>query len=216
MNDLRHRAASLNSAALSDALGRLFGHVSTISDLVSPTPGRVLFGRAATVRFAAMREDVFEPRAHSFARFFHEAVGQSPSDKVLVLATGGRSDISVGGGVKLSRLENHGLAGLLTDGRLRDFRELSAYAPAFYCRGETQRAGTGDIMPVEAGALVTVGDATIVPGDYLFADSAGAVVIPVVAVEDALRLAVEIQADDARFLETIRLEDPRSPGGVEP
>ncbi|MFA4938846.1 RraA family protein [Brevundimonas sp.] len=216
MSDLRPRAAALNSAALSDAVGRLFGHVSTISDLVSPTPGRVLFGRAATVRFAALREDVFEPRAHSFARFFHEAVGRSPSDKVLVLSTGGRSDLSVGGGVKLSRLDNHSLAGLLTDGRLRDFRELSAYAPAFYCRGETHRAGTGDIMPVEANGLVTLGDATIIPGDYLFADAAGAVVVPVSAIEDALTLALEIQADDARYLEAIRLEDPHAPGGAEP
>ena len=33
----------------------------------------------------------------------------------------------MGGGTKLMRLQEHGCAGVLTDGRLRDFDELARY-----------------------------------------------------------------------------------------
>jgi regulator of RNase E activity RraA len=44
---------------------------------------------------------------------------------VIVLASNGYTDTSMGGGTKLLRLEQNGCAGVLTDGRLRDFDELA-------------------------------------------------------------------------------------------
>ena len=58
---------------------------------------------------------------------FYEAVGDHPEGKVLVLASNGYTDVSMGGGTKLSRLQEHGCAGILTDGRLRDFDKLAQY-----------------------------------------------------------------------------------------
>jgi regulator of RNase E activity RraA len=54
-------------------------------------------------------------------------VGDQPAGKVLVLASSGYTNISMGAGNKLVRLEEHGLAGGLTDERLRDFEELAGY-----------------------------------------------------------------------------------------
>ncbi len=193
------------AASLSDALGRLYGHPAVVLDLVSPTPGRILFGRAATIRFVPFREDVFDTRVHAFARHFHDAVAGDPTGRVLVLAAG-LVDSSVGGGVKLSRLQNHGLAGLVTDGRLRDFEALAAYDPVFYCGGETARVGVGDVMPIAADEPVALGGTTVVPGDYIYADRAGAVVIPASALDETVRLAHEIEAEDIGFLEAIRSE----------
>jgi len=202
---------------LTDAFGRVHGHAATILDIVSPTPGRVLLGQAATIRFVPFREDVFEPRVHGFARHFYRAVGAMPAGKVLVLAAG-RGGHSVGGSAKLSRLQNLRLAGLVTDGRLRDFQELSAYDPVFYCRGETPRAGTGDLMPIAANEPVMIDGVTIVPGDYVFADQAGALVIPASTFIEVVNLAAEIQAEDIGFIADIRKEDPeliRSHGSAE-
>jgi regulator of RNase E activity RraA len=72
---------------------------------------------------------------------FYEAIAGDPVAKVVVMHSSGHGETSVGGGTKLSRLQNHGLAGLITDGRLRDFRELAGYEPVFYCRGKTKDAG---------------------------------------------------------------------------
>ena len=40
-----------------------------------------------------------------------------------MLASNGYTETSMGGGTKLLRVQEHGLAGILTDGRVRDFDE---------------------------------------------------------------------------------------------
>jgi 4-hydroxy-4-methyl-2-oxoglutarate aldolase len=52
---------------------------------------------------------------------------------VIVLASNGYTDTSMGGGTTLLRLHQNGCAGVLTDGRLRDFDELARYDFPAYC-----------------------------------------------------------------------------------
>lgn len=198
----------VSSASLTDALGRLTTQRVHVLDLVSPTPGRVLRGRAVTIRFVPYRQDVFDARVNSFARLFYEAIPVDAEQVVVVLDSGGQPGTSVGGGTKFSRLENRKLAGLLTDGRLRDFAELERYEPVFYCSGETVKAGTADLMPIAANVPVVVGGATVLPGDYVFVDAAAAVVIPSGLVDETFQLAAQIELEDAAFLTSIRSEDP--------
>ena len=101
-------------AAVTDALGRVLHHQANVLDLISPTPGRVLFGVAVTIRFLPYREDLFEEAANSFARCFYAAIGNEPHGKVVVFDSSGYVSTSVGGGTKLSRLHNTGVAGLIT------------------------------------------------------------------------------------------------------
>lgn len=206
LNDPRKGGVSL--ASLTDALGRVSTHRAHVLDLVSPTPGRVLRGRAVTIRFVPFRQDVFDAHVNSFARLFYEAVPADPEETVLVLDSGGQPDISVGGGTKFSRLQNRKLAGLLTDGRLRDFGELERYEPVFYCSGETVKAGTADLMPIAANVPVVVGGVTVFPGDFVYADAAAAVIIPSRLVDEAFQLAAKIELEDVAFLTSIRAENP--------
>ena len=198
----------VSSASLTDALGRLTTQRVHVLDLVSPTPGRVLRGRAVTIRFVPFRQDVFDAQVNSFARLFYEAIPVDPEQVVLVLDSGGQPGISVGGGTKFSRLQNRKLAGLLTDGRLRDFAELEQYEPVFYCSGETVKAGTTDLMPIAANVPVVVGGATVLPGDFVFVDAAAAVIIPSGLADEAFQLAARIELDDVAFRTSIRAEDP--------
>jgi 4-hydroxy-4-methyl-2-oxoglutarate aldolase len=106
-------------------------------------------------------------------------------------------------------LQNHGLAGLITDGRLRDFREPAGYERVFYCGGETLRVGTGDPMPVFANEPVNLGGAAVFPGDYIFADAAGTVIIPSRLLDDAFDMAHNIETQDFEFIDAICNEGPR-------
>jgi 4-hydroxy-4-methyl-2-oxoglutarate aldolase len=63
------------------------------------------------MRMMPLREDLYDDDIHSFARQFHLAVGSEPAGKVLVVDSSGHNGVSVGGGTKLSRLRNLGLAG---------------------------------------------------------------------------------------------------------
>jgi 4-hydroxy-4-methyl-2-oxoglutarate aldolase len=123
--------------ALTDALGRAPNHQANVLDLVSPTPGRVPFGIGLTIRFLSYREDLFREQVNSFARCFYAAIGNKLQGKVIVCDSAGYGNTSVGGGTKLARLNNTGVAGLITGARLRDFRELAEYDSVFYCAGKT-------------------------------------------------------------------------------
>lgn len=191
-------------------MGRLHRHRCHVLDLVSPTPGRVLFGPAVTISYFPSCGAALDPERYTFSRLFYEAAGDDPEGKVLVLASNGHPDVSLGGGTKMSRVQNHGMAGVLTDGRLRDFDELASYEFATYCSGEATRWGGDVLTPFQANVPVVLSGVGVVPGEYIFADSAGAVVIPETQVGEVLEMAAQVGEEDARSIDVIRLEDPSS------
>ena len=168
----------LKAADLVDAMGRLHRHRCHILDLVSPTPGRVLFGPAVTISYFPSCSAGLDPERYNLQNLFYEAVGDHPEGKVLVLASNGYTDVSMGGGTKLSRLQEHGCAGILTDGRLRDFDELAKYDFAAYCSGEATKWGAGRSRRSRPTCPWSSRGVGVIPGFYVFADSSGAVVIP--------------------------------------
>ncbi|MFL5907783.1 MAG: RraA family protein [Solirubrobacterales bacterium] len=195
--------AGLKSANLVDAMGRLHRHRCHILDLVTPTPGRVLFGPAVTISYFPSCSAGLDPEQYNFGNLFREAAGDDPAGKVVVLASNGYADTSMGGGTKLMRLQENGCAGLLTDGRLRDFDELAGYDFASYCSGEATRWGGDEVTPYQANVPVVVGKVGVWPGHYVFVDSSGAVVIPAEQVEEVLEGARGVQAEDAGFRKQI-------------
>jgi 4-hydroxy-4-methyl-2-oxoglutarate aldolase len=201
----------LKCADLVDAIGRLHRHRCHILDLVSPTPGRVLFGPAVTISYFPSCAADLDPERYNLANLFYEAVGDEPEGKVVVLASNGYTDVSMGGGTKLSRLQEHGCAGVLTDGRLRDFDELAGYDFASYCSGEATHWGGGEVTPLQANVPVVVAGVGVFPGQYVYADSAGAVVVPSGQLDDVLAEARRVEADDARFRAEIAREDLTGP-----
>jgi regulator of RNase E activity RraA len=203
--------SGLTCADLVDAMGRVHRHHCHVLDLVSPTPGRVLFGPAATISFYPSCSVALDPQHYNFANLFYEAVGDRPAGKVLVLGSNGYTNTSMGGGTKLFRLQEHGLAGVLTDGRLRDFEELAGYDFAAYCSGEATHWGGDVVTPFQANVPVVVGGVGVKPDQYVYADAAGAVVIPEGDVDNVLADARKIAAEDAAFRARIAGEGTSGP-----
>lgn len=193
-------------ASLVDAMGRIHSHRAHILSLVSPAPRR-LFGAVATIAYLPYRDDLPQTEL-GFGALFDEALGASATGKVLVLSSGGYPDASHGGGTKLSRLERTGAAGVLADGRLRDFDQLADYGFATWCRGEATRWGGDTVMPFAANVAVEIGGVCVTPGDYLYADTSGAVVIPAASLQRVIHEAQRVEAEDARSLEEIAGEGP--------
>jgi regulator of RNase E activity RraA len=197
----------LRCADIVDAMGRLHRHRCHILDLVSPTPGRVLFGPAVTISYFPSCSAGLDPAHYNLAALFDEAVGDNPTGKVLVLASNGYTDVSMAGGTKLFRLQEQMLAGVLTDGRLRDFDELAGYDFAAYCSGEATRWGGDHVTPFQANVPVVLDGVGVIPGQYVYADSSGAAVIPEGQLEEVLAEARKITADDERYRTEIAREE---------
>jgi 4-hydroxy-4-methyl-2-oxoglutarate aldolase len=201
----------VGAADLVDAMGRLHRHRCHILDLVTPTPGRSLFGPAVTISYFPTCNEALDPDRYNFASLFYEAVGSDPEGVVLVLASNGHPDTSLGGGTKLSRAQKYGLAGVLSDGRLRDFNELAGYEFAAYCAGEATRWGGDAVSPFQANVPVVLNGVGVRPGDYVYADDAGAVVLPAGQIDEVLQGALAVTREDAEYLEMVRGENPESP-----
>src|SRR5215218_10163338 len=69
--------AGLKCADLVNAMGSLPRHRSHILDLVSPTPGRILFGPAVTISYFPSCSAALDPERYNLANLYYEAVGDS-------------------------------------------------------------------------------------------------------------------------------------------
>lgn len=201
----------VTTADLVDAMGRLHRHRCHLLDLVTPTPGQRLFGPAVTISYFPTCSAALAADQYNFGSLYLDAVGSEPAGKVLVLASNGHPDTSLAGGTKLSRAHNHELAGVLADGRLRDFDELAGYSFAAYCRGEATRWGGDVVTPFQANVPVVIEGVGIRPGDYIHADPSGVVAIPAAEVRSVVEGAVAVTHEDEGYLATIREEVPGHP-----
>ncbi len=178
----------LGVADVVDAMNMEFPHRSHIINLDSPDAERVLFGPALTIGFLPVRKDFMHKEKHSLGPAFYRAIGEEdPAGKVMVIASNNHPNTSLGGGTKLSRLQNHKMAGVICDGMLRDYEEINSYDFACYCKGETVRAGGNEIQPYLINVPVSLDGITVIPGDYIFAKGRTGVVIPAAAVEMILK-----------------------------
>jgi regulator of RNase E activity RraA len=198
----------ITTADLVDAMGRRHRHRCHILDMFSPTLGRRLFGPAVTISYFPTCNARLDPATFNFADLFYQAVADGAEGKVLVLAGNGHQDTSLAGGTKLARVEKMGLAGILADGRLRDFDELARYDFATYCRGEATRWGGDVVTPYQANVPVVVAQVGIHPGDFVFADASGAVVIPALELDVIVEEAMRVNAEDRAAIDTIAKESP--------
>ena len=207
-DDLRAVAEAVSCSAICDAMMRRHGHRAHIVDLVSPAPERWMLGPAVTMQFMPLRADLLEPAVHDFSAMLDRAVaGRDPEGCVLAVSSWGHPGHPVAGGKKLSRLANLGLAGLVADARLRDWDEVVDLGLGAWCRGETVRQGGEAIMPWDAGVPVAVGGVTVLPGDWIYADRSGAVVIPAADLREILEEAARIEERDAAEVARMRERD---------
>jgi regulator of RNase E activity RraA len=209
--ELTELVAGLGVADVVDAMMMTHAHRAHIIGLDSPDSGRLLIGPAVTISFLPVRKDLMDPEKHSLGPAIYRAVAQhDPKGAVLVMASNGYNDTSLGGGTKLSRVENLGMAGILADGRLRDFEELNTYHFATYCQGETVRGGGNEIQPYLADVPVTLGGVTVVPGDVIFAKGSTAVVLPGAEADAILTKARNVMQKMDQVKDSIRTEDPET------
>ncbi len=207
----KERIEGLGVADAVDAMMMTFQHRAHVIHLDSPDPRRVLFGPAVTIGYMPVRKDLMDPEAHSLGPALYRAIGdEDPTGKVLVMASNGYAHASLGGGTKLSRVQNHGMAGILCDGQLRDYEELNSYEFAVYCKGETVRAGGNEIQPYLTNVPVCVDGVTVVPGDYVFAHGSTAVIIPADSAEAILKKGRGIMAKMDRVKKSLVNEDPQT------
>lgn len=213
-SELLELAQQSSSASISDSMGRLgLSHKHYMDGLTGFTPDRLTFGAAVTVRSLPAREDLsaaaLERAGMDRGKLaMGQAIESCTEGKVLVIDTSGYHQTAVAGDVTLSRLAQRGAAGFVTDGAVRDKDAVLGFGFGVHCTMFTPKGGTGHtLVPYDHDVPVTCGSALVRPGDYIFGDIDGVVVIPADRATEVLRLSVAKEALDNDLRRRIREED---------
>lgn len=125
---------------------------------------------------------------------------------VLVVAGGSTSRTATIGGLMALEMQNAGIAGLVTDGLVRDSREIRESGFAVWCRGVTPTASNKN-GPALVGGAVSIGGTVIRDGDLVIADDDGVVIWPQEHIAELLtRAEAKFQQDNTRLARLQRKE----------
>ncbi|GAB4444267.1 MAG: hypothetical protein OHK0015_45420 [Chloroflexi bacterium OHK40] len=139
--------------------------------------------------------------------------GPLPQGCVLVVGGQSGSRTATIGDLMALELQLAGVAGLVTDGLVRDAREIRRLHFPVWCRGTTPLA-SGKRHPGVIGGSVTIGGIIVHDGDLVIADDDGVVIWPQHAIADLLvRAQARLAADNDRLARLRALAAGRTRGG---
>jgi len=140
--------------------------------------GARLAGPAFTVRTGAGQH-----------RAVREAAEQAPAGAVLVVDGGGAADRALWGDKMSALALERGIAGLVVDGAVRDVSGIEELGFPVFAAAVVPTGPAGRDEPGELEVEVTCGGRTVRPGDFVYGDADGVVVVPAAAHTDLLRRA---------------------------
>ena len=159
--------------------------------LVTPKAG-MMIGEAYTLRNIPAREDLdgpgkFDGRTHPQRR----AIEECPAGAVLAIDC--RRDTRSGalGDILITRLHDRGVAGVVTDGGMRDLVPMADFTIPVYAATASPPASFHIHHAVDLQVPIACGDVAVFPGDILVGDGEGVVVVPRHLAEEVARDSAE-------------------------
>ena len=186
----------LYSAVLSDVLDGLGYREQAMRPFVRPLDeGLVLFGRARTGLY--MPRYHVEPGHNPYAVEIALVDDLRPGDVAVFACNGPTERIAPWGELLSTAAHCRGAAGCVTDGLVRDVRQIREMRFPVFAGGirPLDSMGRGEMMAKDLP--VVCGGVSIAPGDLIFGDVDGVVVLPNGIAHEALRLAfAKIEGED--------------------
>ncbi|HLW89852.1 MAG TPA: RraA family protein [Roseiarcus sp.] len=115
---------------------------------------------------------------------------------VLVAATEAFTGAAITGDLLLAMARNRGVAGLVTDGLVRDLVGILAVGLPVYCAGVTANSPARN-GPGTVGLPIVLGGVSIEAGDIIVGDGDGVVVVPLVEAQRVLAALDHVKAAEA-------------------
>lgn len=152
--------------------------------------GRIV-GEAFTLRFAPAREDLATPASWSSPISTRAAIEAMPEGCIAVVDAMGITDAGIFGDILCSRMAKKGVAGLVTDGVVRDVAGVLGSGLKVWCDGVAAPPSVAGLTFVNWQEPVGCGGVAVFPGDAIVVDDDGAVVIPQAMIDEVVAVAVE-------------------------
>lgn len=182
---------AIGTAKLSSVIHRM-GYDSVFIEGPTRThaAGVSLAGPALTLQFMPKRRDIYgdDEYANPEAQLHRHVLYQvEPGDFVVVDARGSMT-AGVFGEMMLAYFKGRGGAGMVIDGCIRDFPNVSKLDIPLWVRGFTPNFHTQTgMMPFAVNVPISCGGVFVQPGDIIVADDDGAIAVPAVAAKELLK-----------------------------
>jgi regulator of RNase E activity RraA len=156
-----------------------------------------LVGPAFTLRFVPSREDLATPESWSSPRSTRAAIEAMPEGAVAVVDAMGVTDAGIFGDILCARMAKRGVAGLVTDGVIRDYAGVMGTGLPVWCQGVAAPASVAGLTFVNWQEPIACGGVAVFPDDVVVVDDDGAVLIPQALLDDVLKAAPEQERMEA-------------------
>ena len=140
--------------------------------------------------FTVLAVDVFDEPEKPYEMEF-KSVDALSKDEVLVATTNGSVSSGFWGELLTTAAVGHGATGCVLDGLSRDTRVIRKMNFSLFLRGTNPLDSKGRTDVIRNQCTITCGGVTVRPGDIIFGDYDGVVVIPKEVAEECVKLAFE-------------------------
>jgi regulator of RNase E activity RraA len=137
-----------------------------------------LAGPAFTLRFVPAREDLATPASWSSPISTRAAIEAMPEGVIAVADAMGVADAGIFGDILCARMRRRGVAGLITDGVVRDLAGVVATGLPVWAQGAAAPPSVAGLTFVAWQQPIGCGGVAVFPDDIVVADGDGAVLIP--------------------------------------
>lgn len=202
--DLIRTLSSVTTATLTTVLlkkGLRHVWLKGTMPIKSDQPRRV--GRAFTLRFVPAREDLATPESWSSPISTRAAIEAMPAGCIAVVDAMGVTDAGIFGDILCTRMSKRGVAGLITDGVVRDLAGVLASGFPVWCAGTAAPPSVAALTFVSWQEPIACGGVAVFPNDVIVVDSDGAVLIPAALLEEVVTLAVEQERLEAWIMNEV-------------
>lgn len=163
-----------------------------------------LVGPAFTLRFVPAREDLATPDSWSSPRSTRGAIEAMPQGCIAVVGAMGITDAGIFGDILCARMKQRGVAGLVTDGAVRDVAGVLATELPVWCDGVAAPPSVAGLTFVGWQEPIGCGGVAVFPDDAIAVDADGAVVIPGALVDEVTAACVEQERLEAWIMDEVR------------
>ncbi len=146
-------------------------------------------GRAFTLRFVPAREDLATPESWASPKSTRAAIEAMPAGVIAVADSMGTTDAGIFGDILCARMVKRGVAGLVTDGVVRDRSGVLSTGMKVWCQGAAAPPSVAGLTFVDWQQPIGCGSVAVFPNDIVVVDDDGAVCIPQALLADILAQA---------------------------
>ncbi len=162
-----------------------------------------IVGRAFTLRFVPAREDLATPESWSSPKSTRAAIEAMPAGCIAVVDAMRTTDAGIFGDILCARMAKRGVAGLVTDGVVRDVAGVLGTGLPVWCQGVAAPPSVAGMTFVDWQQPIGCGGVAVFPDDVVVVDDDGAVVIPAALLDHVLEVAAEQEHLEAWIMQQV-------------